>query len=79
MEKLFAAKGIKYLSYLNTQGSKLGYAFTPQMLEEKIFLELAIHEYSTGENAKYETVISVFTIRDGCSFEYTICHDDRAS
>lgn len=77
MEKLFAAKGIKYLSYIDTDGSKLAYAFTPQMLADKIFLELAFYENGTEEETEYETVISVFTIRDGCSFDYTICHDDR--
>ncbi|PAW95064.1 hypothetical protein CKK33_16810 [Mucilaginibacter sp. MD40] len=77
MEKLFAKKGIKYLSYLDTDGSKLAYAFTPQMLEDKIFVELAVREMGDEEDPEYETVISVFTIRDGSSYDFTICHDDR--
>jgi hypothetical protein len=77
MEKLFAKKGIKYLSFLDTDGSKLAYAFTPQMLADKMFVELAFHEMGDEDDMEYETVISVFTIRDGSSYDYTICHDDR--
>jgi len=77
MEKLFAKKGIKYLSYIDTDGSKLAYAFTPQMLTDKMFVELAFHEMGDDNDPEYETVISVFTIRNGSSYDYTICHDDR--
>jgi len=77
MEKLFAKKGIKYLSFIDREGSKLAYCFTPQMLEDKIFLELAFHEMGEDDDVEYETVISVFTTKDGSSYDYTICHDDR--
>jgi hypothetical protein len=38
------------LYYLDPYGSKLAYVFTPQMLEDQIFVELAFHEMGSEDD-----------------------------
>jgi hypothetical protein len=85
MEKLLAKKGIKSVTYIDTDGIIYKYFYTDKLLANNIIIEFYEFERDEEEerpaeeegSPKYETSISVCHTHKKICYEFTILFDTR--
>lgn len=84
MERLLARKGIKAVSFVDTDGIIYRYFYTDQLLAQKIFIEFYEFENqdidydpADPDDPKFETGITAFLSHQNESYEFIILLDTR--